>query len=252
MINSQRSTAIKFEINHDIMWRAYYEVRLETNRKNRQKVLPDERMALDALINNDKDRIKFYANAASDNWDSLNELLKKEKVVDTNLEKLIKGSVMKVNMIKLDSEKTIREIQDQISKLQRLNIPIKAQITADENLDMVRKNQEEVTDRRIKHDLSFERLFDDNGKVGDRVTGRGNGVVAGTGGRRPAIFVAKNGVVRQSGPRKTKSMIADPNEMELLRKQEGKREALENMKVGHGSVAGRNKNTGALAKGGRK
>jgi hypothetical protein len=100
MINSQRSTAIKFEINHDIMWRAYYEVRLATNRKNLRRVLPDERIALDALINNDKDRIKFYANAASDNWDSLQELLKKEKVVDGNLETLIKHSVMKVNMIK--------------------------------------------------------------------------------------------------------------------------------------------------------
>jgi hypothetical protein len=135
MINSQRSTAIKFEINHDIMWRAYYEVRLTTNQKNLHRVLPDERIALDALINNDKDRIKFYANAASDNWDSLIQLLKKEKVVDSNLEKLIKHSVMKVNMLKLDSEKTIVEIQAQIRKLVRKNIPIRAQIESDENLD---------------------------------------------------------------------------------------------------------------------
>ena len=112
MINSQRSTAIKFEINHDIMWRAYYMVRLETNKQNRRKVLPDERLALVALIANDRERIKFYANAASDNWDSLEELLKKEKVVDLNLENQIKNSVMKVNTIKLDNAKKMRELED--------------------------------------------------------------------------------------------------------------------------------------------
>jgi hypothetical protein len=80
---------------------------------------------------------------------------------------------MKVNMIKLDSEKTIVMIQDQIRKLVRKNIPIRAQIESDENLDSLRRNQEQVTEGRIKGDLSFERLFDDNGKVGDRVTGEG-------------------------------------------------------------------------------
>jgi hypothetical protein len=76
---------------------------------------------------------------------------------------------MKVNMIKLDSEKTIVMIQDQIRKLVRKNIPIRAQIESDENLDSLRRNQEQVTEGRIKGDLSFERLFDDNGKVGFRV-----------------------------------------------------------------------------------
>jgi hypothetical protein len=77
-------------------------------------------------------------------------------------------------------------IQDQIRKLVRKNIPIMAQIESDENLDSLRRNQEQVTEGRIKGDLSFERLFDDNGKVGDRVTGQ-----RGAGKGKPVVVVAK-------------------------------------------------------------
>lgn len=96
MINSQRSTAIKFEINHDIMWRAYYRMRLGKNAAKIKKVYANDAQPLKALIDNDRERIRFYTNAAKENYNALKELLKKQDDVNNRLADLIQHSVEKI------------------------------------------------------------------------------------------------------------------------------------------------------------
>ena len=84
--------------------------------------------------------------------------------------------------------------------------------------------------------MSFERLFDDNGKVGDRVTGDHYGTTeghlalrGGDGKNKPVVLVAKkkNNPVRQSRSKKHKAMVVGEIETEKLKRAEQKLRANE-------------------------
>merc|ERR1712076_225182 len=73
-IATQRETAVKFEINHDEMWRKYYEFRQSENAKKTTHALPDQLVGLKNLIKNDKERAQFYLKAANEQWEALNNI----------------------------------------------------------------------------------------------------------------------------------------------------------------------------------
>ena len=64
----QRETAVKFEINHDMMWNYYYKKRLGINQAKLAHALPDQITGKKRLIKNDKGRMKFYKKAANEQY----------------------------------------------------------------------------------------------------------------------------------------------------------------------------------------
>jgi len=64
IINSQRETAIKFQINHDWQWRAFYLKRKSINQEKLNKAEPDHVRNLKELLDFDTRRMAFYRSQA--------------------------------------------------------------------------------------------------------------------------------------------------------------------------------------------
>jgi hypothetical protein len=74
LMATQRSTAIKFEVNHDMMWRAYYGQRLKLNEDRLQKASRETSASIKELMKNDKSRMKFYMTHAQEQYKALTKL----------------------------------------------------------------------------------------------------------------------------------------------------------------------------------
>jgi len=107
LMSSQKLTYIKFEINHDIMWRAYYKERLVENNNKLKNASNSTKDALSELIKNDKERINFYYRRAKEQYAELKKLKVKANLVEKELKKPLASMISKISLIRLRGEKEI-------------------------------------------------------------------------------------------------------------------------------------------------
>lgn len=144
-IHNQRKTAAKFEINHDIMWKKYYQSRLEANNQNLQKALPDDVPGIKALIKNDKERTAFYEKSANEQWETLTNLRVQQNSELMRIENEIDSLKNELTSVKLHGDQEIRRINNDIRKFKQQIKPIDELLKSDDELDAKRRKNEAVS-----------------------------------------------------------------------------------------------------------
>jgi hypothetical protein len=150
-IATQRETAVKFEINHDEMWKKYYQKRLSVNQGKLGKALPDDASALKKLIANDEQRVTYYTKSANDQWESLKNLKAKHNSEVVKLQNTIDRLENEETTTSLRGAQATRHLVNQIRKVKELIKPISETLESDDKLDMVRKAHEESEMEKASH-----------------------------------------------------------------------------------------------------
>lgn len=139
-IATQRETAVKFEINHDEMWKKYYDKRLKINQGKLVHALPDQVPGLNKLEANDHQRISFYTEAANEQWQLLNNLKARNSSQSTALENSIDRLENQITEVHLKGSEKERHLENGIRKLQEKNQPIIETLKSDVKLDKLRQH----------------------------------------------------------------------------------------------------------------
>jgi hypothetical protein len=150
-IATQRETAVKFEINHDEMWKKYYQKRLALNQTKLGKALPDDASALRKLITNDTQRVQYYLKSANDQCESLKNLEAKHNSQVVKLQNTIDRLENEQTTTSLTGAQVTRHLVNQIRKVKELIKPISETLDSDDKLDMVRKAHEKIEMNRADH-----------------------------------------------------------------------------------------------------
>ena len=143
-ISSQRETAVKFEINHDEMWKKYYEKRLGVNQGKLGHALPDQVASLKKLEENDTQRIAYYTKSANDQWQTLKNLKAKHNSEVMKLQNIIDKLENDETTSSLKGAQVIRHLANQIRKIKQLIKPIDETLQADDEMDQVRRANEKM------------------------------------------------------------------------------------------------------------
>lgn len=155
---TQRMTAIKFQINHNEMWKVYYEERLQANNQKLTHSKPIEVIALKDLIDNDKQRIGYYRRHCREQYELLKQLQKKETAITESLNELIANLKRRIGELKMRSTRKITGLQDRINSLKRMNRPIQQQINEDEKLDALQRNEQHHLIKKIAKEKKEKHL----------------------------------------------------------------------------------------------
>jgi hypothetical protein len=150
-IATQRETAVKFEINHDEMWKKYYQKRLSHNQGKLGTALPDDASALKKLIANDEQRVAYYSKSANDQWESLKNLKAKHNSEVVKLQNTVDRLENEETTTSLRGAQATRHLDNQIRKVKELIKPISETLDSDDKLDMVRKAHEESEMQKASH-----------------------------------------------------------------------------------------------------
>jgi hypothetical protein len=150
-IATQRETAVKFEINHDEMWKKYYQKRLSLNQGKLSRALPDDASALKKLIANDEQRVAYYLKSANDQWESLKNLKAKHNSEVVKLQNTIDRLENEETTTGLRGAQATRHLVNQIRKVKELIKPISETLDSDDKLDIVRKAHEKIEMEKASH-----------------------------------------------------------------------------------------------------
>lgn len=137
--DNQRETAIKFQINHDIMWRSYYQQRLKENSTSLNTALPDEREALKKLIEFDKERIKYYIDSANDQYSLLTRWILQGRESHENYDRDMNRLGIRIarQNVKIDQQRSNTLMK--IHQIQEKDKEIEQELKADEAEEDVRR-----------------------------------------------------------------------------------------------------------------
>lgn len=84
-VDTQRETAIKFEINHDEMWKAYYLKRKAFNNNRLKTAFRAQLPSIKKLIANDKMRMRMYHKDTMQQWQLLQDLKNRQNTDEMKL-----------------------------------------------------------------------------------------------------------------------------------------------------------------------
>jgi hypothetical protein len=159
LMATQRSTAMKFEVNHDMMWKAYYGQRLKLNMTRLQASTGTTSASIKALMKNDKSRMKFYQTHASEQYHALTKLEGKNNVLSNTIAKPLRVMGARIALLRLKGEREIRKLQTRIKELQRTNLPIEAALKKDQLADLAKRGRSKK--RSTQTDTQLSRLLSD-------------------------------------------------------------------------------------------
>jgi len=143
-ISTQRETAVKFEINHDEMWKKYYQKRLGINQSKLGHALPDQVPGLKKLITNDTQRVAYYNKSANDQWQMLRNLKARHNSEVVKLQNTIDKLENEMTTTSLTGAQTSRHLKNKIRKVQELIKPLTETLDSDDQLDAARRSAEKL------------------------------------------------------------------------------------------------------------
>ena len=162
---AQRHTAVKFQIDHDIAWKTFYEFRMKINEKKLLTAMPDQLEPLNKMIAFDKERSAFYESAAEEQWEQFKELKEddNEKSQDMNDDvNSLANKILKMKMqLHLEASKLLRKIHG----VEKQDGIVMNALKADEVLDMARVSHEQNEQRVAEHSLMEGPITPENAKL---------------------------------------------------------------------------------------
>jgi len=143
-ISVQRETAVKFEINHNEVWKKYYQKRLGINQGTLAHALPDQVVGQKKLIKNDEERVAYYTKAANSQWESLRNLKAKHNSEVVRLQNMIDRNENDQTTTTLKGAQSVRHLSNEVRKVKELIKPLTETLASDDHLDSVRRHNEKL------------------------------------------------------------------------------------------------------------